>query len=181
MEDNKSHEEETSQKQEELESENEEFEETDVEEYEDDSEDYSDDDSENDSEEELSIEDYKKLEKKNKQLYARLKKLEETKVSKKKQVNKSNNNDFVTREEAEMMSKGYDMEDIRQLKRLAGNDSLSEAVNDTLFKSYYKDKQEKKKSEAASLGASNKSGIKYKKPIDKMSREEHMKYWKDNS
>jgi hypothetical protein len=154
---------------------NEELEETEDESQEEETNEGSEDESQDDSEEELSKEEYEKLKEKNKQLYARLKKLESKKVSK-EQTNKSNS-DYLTRDEAILLNKGYDEDDINKLQRLAGNGSLIEASEDPLFVAYRNEKQRKEKSNQAQLSGSNKLS-RGQKPISKMTEEEHKAFFK---
>ena len=155
---------------------NEELEETEDESQEEETNEESEDEDDSE-EEELSKEEYDKLKEKNKQLYARLKKLESKKVSK-EQTNKSNS-DYLTRDEAILLNKGYDEDDISKLQKLAGDGSLIEASEDPLFVAYRKEKERKEKSSQAQLSGSNRLS-KGQKPVGKMTDEEHKAFFRKN-
>jgi len=174
---------ETSENNEELES-NEELEENEeeLEETEDESQE------EETDEEELSQEEYDKLKEKNKQLYARLKKLETKKVSKKEQPNKSNkqNTDLEEAMDVRFLKRdGFTDEDIDKLrvirdgyKSLGKEITLVDATNDDLFKGIVERKKQEEKRSKAQLGASSKNFMSKK---SKMSDEEFEKYRQDKS
>jgi hypothetical protein len=110
----------------------------------------------------------KELEEKNKQLYARLKKGEQS-----PKTNKTENNDnYLTRDEAILLTKGYDEDDISQLRKIAGDGKLTEAANDPMFIAYRKEKERQERSKKAQLGTSG-SVSKGQKPVRDMSEEEH--------
>ena len=129
------------------------------------------------NDEELTLEDYNKLKEKNKQLYARLKKLETKKVSK-EQTNKNNEN-YLTRDEAILLNRGYDEDDINKLQKLAGNGSLMEASEDPLFVAYKKEKERQVKSNQAQLSGSNRLS-RGQKPVGKMTEEEHKAFFRQH-
>jgi hypothetical protein len=122
-----------------------------------------------------------KLEAANKKLYARLKAAEEKlkSVTEAKVENKqpSVEAQYLTREEAILISKGHDEKDLDLLKVISKGKgvSLSEAINDEMFTAYAEKREKERKEEKAKLGASKSSGTQKDTRIKPgMSREEHM-------
>ena len=112
----------------------------------------------------------KELEEKNKQLYARLKKTEKVKTE---TVTKETNENYLTRDEAILLAKGYDEDDINSLRKLAGDGNLIEASKDPMFQAYKKEKERKEKAKKSQLGASGAGVNKGQKPVGEMTEEEH--------
>jgi len=129
----------------------------------------------------LTVEDYKKLEQKNKELYERAKRAEAlAKEAKNKPAeNLKTNNEYLTREEAVLLAKGYDEEDLNRLNLLAKADGkkLTEVTNDEMFIAWKEKKDEKVKAVKAQLGSSKSSTSKTSKPVSQMTPEEHKAYW----
>ena len=124
-----------------------------------------------------TLEDYKRIEKELKTLKAQKdhwRKKATSKPKEKEEFNKSNN--YLTRDEAILLAKGFDEDDLTQIKRIAGDGNLVEASNDPLFLSYKKDKEQRIKSEKAQLPAS-KGNAKGQKPQSEMTTEEHKAYF----
>jgi len=125
--------------------------------------------------------DVAKLQEQNKRLYARLKKLEaktEVKAVVKEEVKPQiSNEQFITRDEAILLAKGYEEEEISKLKAIAKGSgiSISEAAKDDMFVMWRESKVEEAKKAKSKLGASKGSGsVKAEKSIKDMSKEEHM-------
>ena len=141
------------------------------------------DDSEDEDNDSPTLSYYEKLQKELKTLKAQKEhwrkkanlKPGESKDKPKEEIKKTNDN-YLTRDEAILLTKGYDEDDIQQLKRIAGDNSLIEASNDPLFKAYKKEKQQKEKASKAQLSSSNRP-LGAKKPISEMSDEEHKAYF----
>ena len=130
----------------------------------------------------LTEADYFELQKKNKQLFERAKKAEglakEAKTEKTEKPEETNKNgDFVTREEAKLMQKGYDDDDIEQMKRLAGEGKLADVLDDPLFKAYKEAKDETKKVEKAQIRSKGGGSVYTEKKLGKMPRDEHRDYF----
>lgn len=160
------------------ENEKEEVEETTVEDTEEESTEENEDEESNDS---PTLEDYNELEKKLKTLEAqkkhwRKKAESSTNVEPKAETNKTNN-EYLTREEAVLLAKGYDEEDLTRLNNLANGKKLTEVVNDEMFIAWKEKKDKKVKANKAQLGSSKGSTSKSQKPISEMTRDEHKAYW----
>lgn len=121
----------------------------------------------------------KSLKEKNKQLFERAKKAEAE--AKKAKSKPSKPNSTLTRDEAILIAKGYEDEDLSILKTLQagkkaqGEDlSLTELIKDPLYEAYVERREAKKKSEEAQLRASGSSKAHVnKKP---MTPEEHQEF-----
>jgi hypothetical protein len=111
---------------------------------------------------EKTLEDYKALEKKNKELYERAKKAEAlAKVAKSKPINKTNETPTgLTREEAILIAKGVNEDIINQaaIVAKAKGVSLMDAMADPLIEAYSAKIKADEKREKAQLGASRSSG-----------------------
>jgi hypothetical protein len=87
------------------------------------------------------------------------------------------NNDYLTREEAILLTKGYDEQDISRLNALAKAEGkkISEMIDDEMFVAWKEKKDSKSKSEKASLKPSgiSKTFSEVQKP--NMTKEEHQK------
>lgn len=126
-----------------------------------------------------SIEDYYELQKKNKELYERAKKAEALAKTLKSTPKKADLQTNLPEEDLVRTAKlanQLDEDDLEVLKTINGS-SLSEKVENPLFKAYKEQKLQKAKSEAAALkpsGGSNSysPGIK-----PDMTEEEHRKLW----
>jgi len=137
------------------------------------------DESEADNDNVPTIEDYLDLQKKNKELYERAKKAEALAKTLKSIPKKADLQTNLPEEDlvrTARLANQLDEDDLEVLKTINGS-SLSEKVDNPLFKAYKEQKLQKAKSEAAALkpsGSSNSysSGIK-----PDMSEEEHKKYW----
>lgn len=126
-----------------------------------------------------TLEDYRDLEKKNKELYERTKKAEgAAKVLKTKapELN-STETTGLSREEAILFAKGYTEDEVNLAKKISvteGAGLLVVAETDDYFKSKVSTRQKKEKSEKASLPASSGSAlIRPSKPITEMDDDEH--------
>jgi len=90
---------------------------------------------------------------------------------------------YLTREEGILIAKGMSDEELNQLKVIAKGKGISllEAEKDPLFTTYYEKVQKEKRSEQAKLGTSKGSSYKEEKPkfTAGLSREEHMKLWRE--
>jgi len=109
------------------------------------------------------------LEEKNKQLYARTKKVP-------KKVEPKINSQL-TREEAILFAKGYTEAEVDLANKVAkmDNKTVLEAAEDDYVKDKVQARLDKEKSEKAALGASNGSKPFVPQDIGKMSKEEHAK------
>lgn len=123
-----------------------------------------------------SLEDYEALQKKLKTIEAQKehwrKKATSKPLEKKEDIKKTNNQDYLTRDEAILLTKGYDEDDLQNLKRIAGDRNLVEATKDPLFVAYKRDKEQKEKQNKAQLGASGKL-TRGQKPVGEMTEAEH--------
>ena len=124
-----------------------------------------------------------RLEKTNKQLYARLNK--KPKVETKPKAKKSNSD--ISRDEVRLMANGMSDEDIDRLKNIQagaktlGNDiTLTEAAKDESFVALQEKRERDKASDEAGLDASGKSKVSKDKPKyhEGQSKEDHKKQWK---
>jgi len=128
--------------------------------------------------------DVAKLQETNAKLYARAKRAEEalktlSKDKKPSEEIKSDSN-YLTRDEAVLIAKGYDDALIGQLKKIAkaNNVSLSEAEKDDLFVAYKEKIDKEQRAEKARLASSKGSGSQSHKGVSDMSSEEHKDFWK---
>jgi len=128
-----------------------------------------------------TIEDYKELEKKNKELYERAKKAEAlAKVAKSKPLT-NETPATLTREEAILYAKGYSDEEVDLANKIAkiNGTTIIKATEDELFRVKYEQRLKKEKLERASLSPSAGSGrVKADKPQGEMTREEHEAYYR---
>lgn len=131
-----------------------------------------------------TLEDFYESEKKRKELFERAKKAEEElKRIKKSQSLQSadvkTNNEYLTREEAVLLTKGYDEDDLAQLNILAKatGQKLNEVITNPLFTAYKEQKKAKESSEKAQLKSSGGSAIRSDKPVADMSEDEHKAFW----
>lgn len=90
----------------------------------------------------------------------------------------------LTREEAILIAKGMEEEDLAKLQTIVKGTglSLAEAQKDPLFTAYLEKKEAEKKAERAKLGASKGSGYKEQKPgitSPGLSSDEHKKLWSE--
>lgn len=123
-----------------------------------------------------------------KKIFARMKKAEaELKALKaqKPAIKKIKNNvettDYITREEAVLLAKGFEDEDIEVAKSLAKgfNIPLNQAVKHDVFTAYKTKKDNEAKKQKANLGASKGSGSKTETGVKPgMTEEEHKALWK---
>lgn len=132
----------------------------------------------------LTVEDYKKLEQKNKELYERAKKAEALakEVKNKPETLKTNEtqSSSLSREEAILFAKGYTEDEVDLANKLAKVNGVNilEAIEDDYLKAKRNERLRKEKSEKASLPASNSVGrVKAEKPIGEMTEEEHKAYF----
>lgn len=88
--------------------------------------------------------------------------------------------EFVTRDEAVLLARGYSDEAIAQAKKIAkGADvPLLDALKDPLMVAFLEKETEDKKKADAQLGASNGSGVTPEKGVP-TDPEEHKKFWKE--
>jgi len=130
-----------------------------------------------------TLEDYEALKKQAETLKAQKehwrKKAEQAKELKPAEL-KQTNPEYLTREEAVLLAKGYDDEDLVRLNALAKAEGkkLSEVADDEMFIAWKEKKDEKVKAQKAQLGSSKSSSSKTTKPLSEMTRDEHMAYWK---
>lgn len=103
------------------------------------------------------------------------------------QSNKPATEQPLSREEAILIAKGLEEDEIKQLKRLSEGAkatgetlTLTQALNDPMFLAYKKLKDDEVKSKKASLGSSGSSSSSKKAgpDVSKMTREEHEAYAK---
>jgi len=131
-----------------------------------------------------TLEDYQALKKKADTLQAQKehwrKKATQTPPIKKESEILQTKNEYLTREEAVLLAKGYDEEDLARLNVLAKADGkkVNEVVNDEMFIAWKEKKDEKIKAQKAQLGSSKSSTSKTSKPVSQMTPEEHKAYWK---
>jgi len=131
-----------------------------------------------------TVEDYKDLERKNKELYERAKKAEALAKAKKEAVLKKETNETpstLTREEAILYAKGYTDEEVDLANKLAkvNGTTILKSIEDEIFKVKYESRLKKERSEKASLSPSGGSGrFKSEKNPGEMTREEHEAYYK---
>lgn len=132
----------------------------------------------------LTVEDYKRLEQKNKELYERAKKAEalakEVKNKPETLKNNETQSSSLSREEAILFAKGYTEDEVDLANKLAKVNGVNilEAIEDDYLKAKRNERLRKEKSEKASLPASNSVGrVKAEKPIGEMTEEEHKAYF----
>jgi hypothetical protein len=132
----------------------------------------------------LTVEDYKKLEQKNKELYERAKKAEALakEVKNKPETLKTNEtqSSSLSREEAILFAKGYTEDEVDLANKLAKVNGIGilEAIEDDYLKGKRALRLKKEKSEMASLPASNGIGkFKADKPVGEMTEDEHRAYF----
>lgn len=139
-------------------------------------------DSTNDKPDEGSADDAEELKKKNKQLFERAKKAEgELKALKSKGKGaESTSGDYLTRDEAILLAKGIDLEDMDQLKLIqkATGSSLKEAMENPLYQGYIKNKEAEIKRNKAQLGAAGgESAVEKEFNKPNLTPEEHRALW----
>lgn len=140
------------------------------------------DEGEETNEDAPTLEDYQKLKKERETLLAQKehwkKKAQSTPLEKTETINQTNN-EYLTRDEAVLLSKGYDEEDLARLNLLAKADGkkLNEVVNDEMFIAWKEKKDNLVKAQKAQLGSSKGSTSKTSKPVSQMTPEEHKAYW----
>lgn len=102
-----------------------------------------------------------------------------TQATPQKEPELKTNNEYLTREEAVLLAKGYDEEDLNRLNLLAKADGkkLTEVVNDEMFVAWKEKKDDKVKAVKAQLGSSKSSTSKSSKSVSEMTPEEHKAYW----
>lgn len=140
-------------------------------------------------------EDVEALKEKNRQLFARAKKAEgfvlkdgkwikkEKPPVEKKPEAKDATSEYLTKEEAVLIAKGIDLEDLEQLKLIqkATGKSLKEASESPLYQGYTKQKEAETKRQKAQLGASRggggRSGDEEKLNKPNLSTDEHRAIW----
>ena len=131
----------------------------------------------------LTVEDYKKLQQKNKELYERAKKAEAlAKEVKSKTIIKNNETQpsSLSREEAILFAKGYTEDEVELANKLAKVNGINvlAAVEDDYLKAKRNERLRKEKSEKASLPASNGVGrFKTDKSVGEMTEDEHRDYF----
>jgi hypothetical protein len=126
-----------------------------------------------------TLEDYQRLLKENQTLKAQKEHFKK-KASQPKEDLKINTSEFITREEAAMIAKGYSSEVLEQAQLVAKAKGikLSEAVEDPLIKAYNNELEAENKRAKAQLGASGGSGGTDNSFRRGMSEEEHRALWK---
>jgi len=128
-----------------------------------------------------TLEDYEALKKKLKTIEAQKdhwrKKAETPKLESKQKETLQTNNEYLTRDEAVLLAKGYDEEDLAKLNMLANGKKLTEVANDEMFIAWKEKKDEKLKVAKAQLGSSKSLTTKTSKPVSEMTPEEHKAYW----
>lgn len=102
-------------------------------------------------------------------------------VVEKKPEAKDTTTESLTREEAVMIAKGTDLEDLDQLKLVqkATGLSMKEAEKHPLYQGYIAQKRAEEKKKKSQLGASNGGRVSVEDKINKpgLTREEHMALW----
>ncbi|MFA5185368.1 MAG: hypothetical protein WC551_02685 [Patescibacteria group bacterium] len=112
-----------------------------------------------------TLEDYKELEKKNKQLFARLKKTEEEVQKTKLKSDKPESSDDGWKEMMELRVEGYDDKEVEFLMRNGGK----KAKEDALVKTAINAMREQKKAENAAVDdSSSKSDIERKYTLEQL-------------
>ena len=112
-----------------------------------------------------TLEDYKELEKKNKQLFARLKKTEEEVQKTKLKSDKPESSDDGWKERMELRVEGYDDKEVDFLMRNGGK----KAKEDSLVKTAISAMREQKKAENAAVDdSSTKSDIERKYTLEQL-------------
>lgn len=128
-----------------------------------------------------TLEDYQKLKKERETLLAQKEhwKKKATQSTPLEKTDLKTNNEYLTREEAVLLAKGYDEEDLSRLNILAKADGkkLTEVVNDEMFVAWKEKKDEKVKAVKAQLGSSKSSISRSPKSVSEMTPEEHRAYW----
>jgi hypothetical protein len=120
-----------------------------------------------------TLEDYQRLKKERETLLAQKehwkKKATQSKPLEQTETLKTNN-EYLTRDEAVLLAKGYDEDDLARLNVLAKAEGkkLNEVVNDEMFIAW---------KVKAQLGSSKSSTSKMSKPVSEMTPEEHKAYW----
>jgi hypothetical protein len=115
----------------------------------------------------------------NKRLYARLKKEEKVEIKTKQDTT----NEYLTKDEAILIAKGMDLEDIEQAKLIQKGmgSSLKDALENPLFKSYMAQKEAEEVRRKAQLGASGGGSAKVDEGFNKpdLTPEQHRKLWEE--
>lgn len=130
--------------------------------------------------------DVNKLQETNKKLYARLKNAEAKLKEKgdatkpvqatKQNINNKKDEQYLTREEAILIAKGFEDSELAKLKAIAKGSgcSLLDATKDEMFVVWKEKQVEENKKAKSNLGASRGSGsVRPEKSVSEMSREEH--------
>lgn len=128
----------------------------------------------------LTEQDYYDLQQKNKQLFERAKKAEELAKQLKEEkppAETKKQGDYLTRDEAKLYAQGYDDDDITQLRRLAGEGKIADAVNDPLFKAYKDLKETQKRIEKAQVKSKGGGQVYSEIPVSQMTEEEHRAFF----
>ncbi len=125
-----------------------------------------------------TLEDYEKLKKEKETLLAQKEHWRKKAESKLETAPEKPNTEYLTRDEAVLLAKGYDDDDLARLKMIANGKKLTEVANDEMFIAWKEKKDAKVRAEKAQLGSSKTSISKPSKPLSEMTREEHMAYWK---
>lgn len=88
-----------------------------------------------------------------------------------------------TREEIFLVAQGFNEEDLQQLHALAKGlgTSLNEAKENPLFQAYLEKKEKEKRDKRAQLGASKGSNMRKPVELSGISKEDHLKIWKEKA
>lgn len=132
--------------------------------------------------------DVAKLQEINKKLFARAKKAEELlklnktqvkAVAQPKKEQNINNEQYLTREEAILIAKGYEEDELAKIKAISkgSNCSLLDATKDEMFTLWKEKKEAESRKAKSSLGSSKGSGsARAEKSVSAMTEEEHRAY-----
>lgn len=122
----------------------------------------------------------KKTEEANKRLYARLKE-KKPQAEVKKETKQDTTNEYLTKDEAILIAKGMDLEDIEYAKLIqkGAGSTLKEALENPLFQAYTKQKEAEEMRKKAQLGASGGSAGKFDEGFNKpgLTEAEHRALW----
>jgi len=97
---------------------------------------------------------------------------------------KTNQSEYLTRDEGILIAQGISDESLKQLHAISKGKGISliEAKSDPLCEAYEQATKEEQRKADAKLGASNSSGRTPKgKPISEMTKEEHEAYWREKN
>lgn len=112
------------------------------------------------------------------QFLARAKKAESK--LKKQSSKKPKTESSLSREEGVIVAQGYNLKELNLANKIAKVDdiSITEAIEDSVFKARHEERLNKEKADKSELGASKGSGrSKPEKPVKEMTKDEHKEYF----